>query len=135
MSPAEFCRELEAYLCRKNDGHLNRIVGPAFGTVTGWAEQGIPLKVAFKGIDRYFDRQQHKSRRRPVQIQFCEADILDAFHDWKRAVGPGVIGGESDPVPVPTTRKPALQTHIDRVMARLTQRRVDVSGALGNAID
>src|SRR5215470_14086154 len=87
MSPAEFCRELEAYLCRKNDGHLIRIVGPVFGTVTAWAEQGIPLKVAFKGIDRYFDRQQHKSRRRPVPLQFCEADILDAFSEWKRAVG------------------------------------------------
>src|SRR5690242_13780319 len=90
MSPAEFCREIEAYLCRKNDGHLIRIVGPVFGTVTGWAEQGIPLKVAFQGIDRYFDRATQKgrvARRRPVPIQFCEADILDAFDAWRRALG------------------------------------------------
>ena len=87
MSPAEFCRELEAYLCRKNDGHLIRIVGPVFSTVTGWAEQGIPVKVACRGIDRYFDRVQHKPRRRPVPIQFCEADILDAFDEWRRALG------------------------------------------------
>src|SRR5262245_11584607 len=88
MSPAEFCRELEAYLCRKNDGHLIRIVGPVFSTVTGWAEQGIPLKVAFQGIDRYFDRTHRKgARRRPVPIQFCEADILDAFDAWRRALG------------------------------------------------
>src|SRR5215472_11916642 len=95
MSPAEFCREIEAYLCRKNDGHLIRIVGPVFGTVTGWAEQGIPLKIAFRGIDRYFERQERKSRRggalqprrRPVPIQFCEADIRDAFDEWRRATG------------------------------------------------
>ena len=41
-----YCRDLEAYLCRKNDGHLIRITGPAFEHVQGWAHQGIPLKVA-----------------------------------------------------------------------------------------
>src|SRR5689334_9203856 len=146
MSPAEFCRELEAYLCRKNDGHLIRIVGPVFLTVTGWAEQGVPIKVAFRGIDRYFDRVQHKPRRRPVPIQFCEADILDAFDEWRRALGLSATAARESAVPdmpvaeepaPPVRRKSALQTHIDRVMARLTQRRVDVGGAtgLGGAID
>jgi hypothetical protein len=144
MSPAEFCRELEAYLCRKNDGHLIRIVGPVFSTVTGWAEQGIPVKVACRGIDRYFDRVQHKPRRRPVPIQFCEADILDAFDEWRRALGLSATAARESAVPVPVVEEPAparrkspLQTHIDRVMARLTQRRVDVGGAtgLGGAID
>jgi len=169
MSPAEFCRELEAYLCRKNEGHLIRIVGPVFGTVTAWAEQGIPLKVAFKGIDRYFERQSHKPRRRPIQIQFCEADILDAFDEWRRALGVSATearadaadgagaaalaaagaGGSADTrargegddaasaAGAPARRKAALQTHIDRVMARLTQRRVDagVASAFAEAID
>jgi hypothetical protein len=171
MSPAEFCRELEAYLCRKNEGHLIRIVGPVFATVTGWAEQGIPLKVAFRGIDRYFDRQRHaqKVRRRPVPIQFCEADILDAFDEWRRALGLSATaaqslatptaeergGGGVPPPPLdPSTakaggtreaddsasavapergasarRRAGLQTHIDRVMARLTQRRVEAGMA------
>ena len=35
----QYCREIEAYLCRKNDGHLVRIVGPAFEQVCGWAAQ------------------------------------------------------------------------------------------------
>lgn len=155
MSPAEFCRELEAYLCRKNEGHLVRIVGPVFGTVTGWAEQGIPLKVAFRGIDRYFDRHQkkpHQPRRRPVPIQFCEADILDAFDEWRRALGLSATAARGEAGEPTTTavdaepaapeaalgrRKAGLQVHIDRVMARLTQRRVDGGGgaALGEAID
>jgi hypothetical protein len=178
VNPAEFCREIEAYLCRKNDGHLIRIVGPVFGTVTGWAQQGIPLKVAFRGIDRYFDRQNAKrpqgaaagGRRRPVQIQFCEADILDAFDEWRRAVGisasaaaaasasasesasprdgdGGGVGAESvvheeaavsaSADVVSRGRKAGLQTHIDRVMARLTQRRVEagVASAVGATID
>jgi hypothetical protein len=50
--------------------------------------QGVPLKVAFRGIDRYCERYYAKGpRRRPVRIEFCEADILDLFDAWRRAVG------------------------------------------------
>ena len=88
MSPEDYCREVEAYLCRKNEGHLIRIVGPAFEQVCGWATRGVPLKIAFRGIDQYCERYYAKGpRRRPVRIEFCEADILDLFDGWRRAVG------------------------------------------------
>src|SRR5512132_2332825 len=88
QAPEEYCRQLETYLCRKNDGHLIRIVGPAFEQVCGWAEQGIPLKLAMRGIDRYFERYYAKGpRRRPVRVEFCEADVLDVFDEWRRSVG------------------------------------------------
>src|SRR3989337_429929 len=92
-TPENYCREVEAYLCRKNDGHLIRIVGPAFEQVCGWAARGIPVKIVFRGIDRYFERYYAKGpRRRPVRVEFCEADVLDVFDDWKRAVGLGSGG-------------------------------------------
>src|SRR6266550_6429328 len=85
---ADYCRQLEDYLCRKNEGHLIRIVGPAFDQVCGWAARGIPLKLAMSGVDRYFDRYYAKGpRRRPVRIEFCEADVLDVFDEWRRSVG------------------------------------------------
>ena len=89
VEPADqYCRAIEAYLCRKNDGHLIRIVGPAFEQVLGWAARGVPIKIACHGIDRYFERYYAKGpRRRPVRIEFCEADVLDAFDEWRRAVG------------------------------------------------
>ena len=75
-----YCRDIEAYLCRKNDGHLIRVVGPSFELVSGWAARGVPLKVAYQGIDRYFERYYRKGpRRRPVKVDFCEADVLDVF--------------------------------------------------------
>jgi hypothetical protein len=145
-----------------------------------------------------------------VRVEFCEADILDAFDEWRRAIGGlpveasrplsarpragaaasgnrsaadegGAAGagaatatgagvgakagaGAGDATGPDTTgagatghaageddgggggaeaggshgrRKTGLQTHIDRVMARLTQRRVDVgtNSALGGVID
>ena len=65
-----------------------RIVGPAFEQVCAWAARGVPLRVACRGIDRYFERDYAKGpRRRPVRIEFCEADVLDVFDEWRRAVG------------------------------------------------
>jgi hypothetical protein len=88
QDPAEYCRAIEAYLTRKNEGHLIRVAGPVFEQVSGWAAQGVPLAVAFRGIDRYCERYYAKGpRRRPVRVEFCEADILELFDDWRRAVG------------------------------------------------
>jgi hypothetical protein len=122
--PETYCREVEGYLCRKNDGHLIRIVGPAFEQVCGWAAKGIPIKVVNRGIDRYFERYYSKGpRRRPVRIEFCEADVLDVFDEWKRAVGVGWAGGDSPSDEVPARKPGTLPAHLERLVARLTALR------------
>ena len=111
MNPEDYCREVEAYLCRKNEGHLIRIVGPAFEQVCGWATQGVPLKIAFRGIDQYCERYYAKGpRRRPVRIEFCEADILDLFDGWRRAVGVATASGGAaeEPAAKPRASRPAV---------------------------
>jgi len=45
----EYCRAVESYLCRRNEGHLVRVVGPAFDCVAAWAAKGVPLRVAYRG--------------------------------------------------------------------------------------
>lgn len=145
MDVDSYCREIEAYLCRKNDGHLIRIVGPSFERVCGWAEQGIPLKVVYRGIDRHFERYYARGpRRRPVRIDFCEADVLDTFDEWRRAVGvlrqprsgelpeAEATGAEDEPVggpsddrrqASPSRSRVSLTAHLDRVILRLTSLR------------
>ena len=121
MDLAEYCRDLETYLCRKNDGHLIRIVGPAFEQVSGWAAQGVPLALAFRGIDQYCERYYAKGpRRRPVRIEFCEADILSLFDDWRRAVGVARLDGADESV---AAARDTLPAHLDRLIARLTALR------------
>jgi len=128
----DFCRAIEVYLCRKNDGHLIRVVGPSFELVSGWAKQGVPLKVAFEGIDRYFERYYRKGpRRRPVKVDFCEADVLDVFDEWRRATGISrQVQVESRPA---GASRQSLPEHIERVVTRLTSARA--SGAIGAASD
>jgi hypothetical protein len=120
MDPAEYCRAIESHLCRRNEGHLIRIVGPVFETVIGWASQGIPLAVACKGIDQYCERYYAKGpRRRPVRVEFCEADVLETFDNWRRAVGvsPPSEGDAAE------KRSDSLPSHIDRAIVRLTALR------------
>jgi hypothetical protein len=121
--PAEYARQVERHLCQRNHGHLIRVVGPAFELVSGWAAAGVPLKVAFLGIDRCCERLQAKGpRRRPVRIEFCEADVLDAFDGWRRAVGVTAVaaGGDEESAP---SRRPALAAHVERAIARLANAR------------
>jgi hypothetical protein len=140
--PSEFesyCRQLEAYLCRKNDGHLIRIVGPAFEQVCGWAARGVPLKVAQRGVDRYFERYYAKGpRRRPVQIQFCEADVFDLFDEWRRAVGVPIRDDSAsldDDADHSSRRQGSLPAHLDRVIARLTMVRGGEDRSLDDTVD
>jgi hypothetical protein len=139
VSDSDFCHEIEAYLCRKNDGHLIRVVGPSFDLVSSWAEQGVPLKVALQGIDRYFERYYRKGpRRRPVKIDFCEADVLDVFDEWRRATGVLTVvarSGDSpeSQIPNPESRRPSLPAHLSRVVLKLTAARA--GGSLGATFD
>jgi hypothetical protein len=143
-APAQYCRDLESYLCRKNDGHLIRIVGPAFDQVCGWSRLGVPIKVAQRGIDRYFERYYAKGpRRRPVRVEFCEADVLDVFDEWRRALGLTVLRekreedqGEDDRPEEEGSRPHAsLPAHLERVIARLTALRAGESRALDAVLD
>lgn len=154
MDPSEYCREVETYLCRKNDGHLIRIVGPAFDQVRAWAARGVPLSVVFRGIDRRFERYYAKGpRRRPLRIEFCEADVLDVFDDWVRAVGlgeasavtarearsgdtPATLDGAAETGGAASKRRLGLPAHLERVMARLTvARAAEGSSELADVIE
>ena len=147
MDADAYCREIEAHLCRQNAGHLVRIVGPAFAMVTGWAARGIPLKVACRGIDRTVERRAAKGPgRRPLRVEFCEADVLDAFDEWRRAVGLGTAGGgaarqtdEAAAGAADSERAKSVQSlraHLDRVVTRLTDRVADgsLSGPLESIV-
>ena len=95
--------------------------------------------MAFRGIDRYFERyyapRAARPRRRPVRIDFCEADVLDVFDEWRRATGLTAAGGgqSADEDGQAGHRGPSLPAHMERVLQRLTSARV--AGRLDAAFD
>src|SRR5688572_5034357 len=131
----EYCRQVESYLQKKNAGHLIRLQGLAFETVCSWVDKGVPLTAVFRGMDRYFERYYAKNipRRRPVPVEFCEADVLDVFDEWRRAVGVPASGKSGQ-----TGRSggsEGLPAHLERVVARLTALRGGETRSLEPVID
>lgn len=125
----DYCRQVEDYLTRVNGGHLVRIVGPGFDIVRQWGEDGIPLNVVFRGIDRRAERHRAGHAKRPLRIEFCEADVRAVFDGWRRAVGLSASGAaasaaaEVDAEP----RRRSLSRHLERAIERL--------GAIGGRLD
>ena len=119
MESGAYCRDVESYLCRKNDGHLIRIVGPAFELVSA----AIPLSVVMRAVDLAHARYYAKGpKRRPLRIEYCEADVRDLFDEWKRAIGVGAVGARearADADGPHAPRRRPLVAHLDRVAARL----------------
>jgi hypothetical protein len=121
-----YCREIEAFLCRRNGGHLVRIVGPAFEMVSGWFDRGVPFKIVEQGVERHLARREARpGARRPARIEFCEADVLEAFDEWRRAVGSlsgvGLPIEDATPGAAPAAgRGPSLPAHLERVQVRLS---------------
>lgn len=122
----EYCRKVEAHLTRVNAGHLVRIVGPGFMLVRQWAEEGIPLSAVFRGIEQKAERHKAGAARRPLRIEFCEADVREVYDAWRRAIGvtagassadapPDMSDRGSGPARKSTTRE--LDRAIDRLVA------------------
>ena len=93
-----------------------------------------------RGIDRYFERYYAKGpRRRPVRIEFCEADVLDVFDQWRRSVGLSVGAGRAgeegeasgDSGADLSGPRSSLPAHLERVIARLTT----IRGGHGRTLD
>lgn len=90
----DYCRQVEAHLTRVNGGHLVRIVGPGFMLVRQWAEEGVPLSAVFRGIEQKAERHKAGAARRPLRIEFCEADVREVYEAWRRAIGVSGAGAD-----------------------------------------
>ena len=143
MQAGEYCREVESYLCRRNGGHLIRIVGPSFEMVRGWAESGVPISLVCRAIDVCTERREsRRETSRPLRIEFCEAEVRDQFQRWRRAVGPYVgDGAATEDERLKVEEEPpasmGLAGHLSRALERLSRAaaRLDRSEQFRTALD
>ncbi|MDQ3071055.1 MAG: hypothetical protein M3R55_15165, partial [Acidobacteriota bacterium] len=119
-----YCREVESYLCRRNGGHLVRIVGPAFALVQGWADAGVPMSLVQRAIDICSERREsRRDASRPLRIEFCEGEVRDQFQRWRKAIGPYVDPSAQAPdiAPEDTPAAIGLAGHLTRACARVSR--------------
>lgn len=121
----DYCRRVEEHLTKVNGGHLVRVVGPAFELVRGWAHDGVPLSVVFRGIERKAERRAATDAGRPLRLEFCEGDVTAVFKAWSRAVGltTGTEATEETEATesAPSKRAPSLSKHVERALDRLSR--------------
>jgi hypothetical protein len=123
---ADYCRQVEAHLTRINGGHLVRVVGPGFALVKQWADEGVPLSVVFRGIEHKAERHAAGASKRPLRIEFCEADVRAIYDDWRRAIGvtaPPTEGADADVATsgerAASPKRRSVPKAIDRAIDRL----------------
>jgi hypothetical protein len=105
----------------------------------------VPLSVVFRAIDDKADRHRAGASTHALRIEFCEADVRDAFRRWRRAVGvapasddgaapDGQPGSPDDSSVARDTaaRRPSLAKHLERVIDRLSRLagRMDLADVL-----
>ena len=136
VSAGDYCRAIEHHLCQKNDGHLIRIVGPAFEVVSHWQQDGVPLKVALQR-DRSLLRTVLPQGSAPssgagrVLRDRCARRV-------RRVAARGGTDARASAAPdgaEPTveSRGPSLPAHLERVVLKLSNARA--MGRLGAETD
>lgn len=143
MDVGAYCRHVEDFLATVNEGHLVRIVGPAFELVRGWALEGIPLSLVCDGIRlkaERAERQRAGRTRRALRLEFCEADVRAAYEQWRHAVGLGSAGPGAAEAPDAAdrpARRPSLAQAVDRAIERIARvaGRLDLPSSFREALD
>ena len=129
----DYCRQVEAHLTRINGGHLVRVVGPGFALVKQWADEGVPLSVVFRGIEHKAERHAAGASKRPLRIEFCEADVRALYDDWRRAIGvPASPTTEADADAAASVRSTSPKR---RSVPKAIDRAVDRLGRLAGRLE
>ncbi|MGW8182134.1 MAG: hypothetical protein ACWGQW_25680 [bacterium] len=77
--------EIEEHFVRKRARNL--LISPLdWCLIELWKENGIPLHVALRGIDRSFESTRQKRRSTPKTLFYCHPAVLEAFEEYQEAV-------------------------------------------------
>ena len=105
MDTDEYCRDIEAHLCRRNGGHLVRLVGPAFDMVRGWAAAGFRSRWRCRGSTAYVDRGPARRGRAAGRSGSSSARPMSSTPST-RGAGRSACSGRRGEGPPPRTGSP-----------------------------
>jgi hypothetical protein len=90
-----------------------------------WKENGIPLHIVLRGIDRSFESAQQKRKNSPRTLFYCHPAIMEAFEEYQEAtVGESESeagGGDNSKL-----SKDVVLKFLDELQSQLAVRRGEV---------
>jgi hypothetical protein len=132
--------EIEDAFVRRRGKHL--FLSPLdWALMETWKQQGIPLHIVLRGVERSFDSYESRPRNRSVKtLLYCQEEVEAQYAEWMDArVGASeqTDGAESDNTPFSA---PAIREHLERCHSALVKLSVSgkqngLSEALARAAD
>src|SRR5258705_7241177 len=112
-----------------------------------WKEQGIPLYIVLRGVEKSFDSFEAKPRKRSVKsLLYCQEEVEAQYAEWMESrVGASASNGEAQAADNEAAKLPfsaaAIDEHLKRGQLALTDaanarsgnREDDLSEALSRA--
>jgi hypothetical protein len=113
--------EIEDTFVRRRGKHL--FLSPMdWALMETWHQQGIPLHIVLRGIERSFDSFESKPRKRTVKsLLYCQEEVEAQYAEWTDArVGASSSSGSSDSEQTPFSLA-AINEHVQRNRDLLVQ--------------
>jgi len=104
-----------------------------------WKQQGIPLHIVLRGVEKSFDSYEARPRKRTVKtLLYCQEEVEAQYAEWVEAhVGSAAASAESESDKTPFSFA-AISEHLQRshnALSELAQsRNDDLSEALTRAV-
>lgn len=120
MNYFNYFTEIEDAFVRRRGKHL--FLSPMdWALMETWKQQGIPLHIVLRGVEKSFDSFESRPRKRTVKsLLYCQEEVEAQYAEWVEArVGssPEAEEKESDKTPFSFA---AISEHLSRNKAALT---------------
>jgi hypothetical protein len=130
--------EIEDAFVRRRGKHL--FLSPLdWALMETWKQQGIPLHIVLRGVERSFDSYESRPRKRSVKtLLYCQEEVESQYAEWVEArvgVSEQTDGAESEKTPFTAT---AIIEHLQRCQSELirlarSRKEDDLAEALARA--
>jgi len=115
--------EIEDAFVRRRGKHLF-LSELDWALIETWKQQGIPLHIVLRGVEKSFDSYEAKPRKRTVKtLLYCQEEVEAQFAEWVES-----HVGSADDSPEPETESDktpfsfaAITEHLDRCRGALSE--------------
>ena len=120
MNYFNYFTEIEDTFVRRRGKHL--FLSPMdWALMETWKQQGIPLHIVLRGIERSFDSFESKPRKRTVKsLLYCQEEVEAQYAEWNDARVGASSSTSSDSEHTPSSLE-AVSEHLERNRAALAE--------------
>lgn len=121
MNYFNYFTEIEDAFVRRRGKHL--FLSPLdWALMETWKQQGIPLHIVLRGVERSFDSYESRPRKRSVKtLLYCQEEVEAQYAEWIEARVGASDHGDSSESDSTAFSAPAIREHLQRCHGALVK--------------